>query len=248
MHYYRIPQVARQIKEAVLLRNLYDLAVRRGRIADERSCSTDLIEGPLIDALFIAVLAQKVEAESVQKASDIAAGRARRSGGADGAGGVGGAGDGLVHGGAARSDEERKTWRSGLVAYAHANLLSPVVNWSEQRLNPEWATPGAKTAIGVLYRELHADVWYWALVETLIKLLLTGVLKFIAPGTAGQIFSGMSIAFLSLLFYQYALPFADKGVRQIAFNATLVLFLFFLTALLIKSGVPITDNDNLFCA
>ena len=135
-----------------------------------------------------------------------------------------------------------------LVAYAKANLLSPVVTWNEQRASSEWATPGAKTAIGVLYREMHADVWYWTLIETLIKLLLTGVLKFIAPGTAGQIFSGMSISFLSLLFYQYALPYADKGVRQIAFNATLVLFLFFLTALLIKSNVHITNNDNLFCA
>ena len=39
----------------------------------------------------------------------------------------------------------------------------------------------AKEAIGALFKEFQADRWYWALIESLNKLLITGILGFIRP-------------------------------------------------------------------
>ena len=48
---------------------------------------------------------------------------------------------------------------------------------------------------------------------------------------------GIAITFLSLLYFQSALPYVDKWIRRTAYTLQIVLFLFFLLALLIKMNV-----------
>ena len=94
--------------------------------------------------------------------------------------------------------------------------------------------------------QFHADRWYWILIEAANKLLITGALQFVSPGSTTQVFAGVVISFVSLQAYQRGLPYTNKAVRQIGFSAAMVLFLFFFFALLVKAGVALTNNDTLF--
>ena len=88
--------------------------------------------------------------------------------------------------------------------------------------------------------------WYYGLLQSVIKLVLTSLLLFIAPGTPAQIVAGMCISFAVLLWYLRLLPYAEKVARQIAYSAYLVIFLFFVLALLLKMNVPVTPHDDTF--
>lgn len=85
---------------------------------------------------------------------------------------------------------------------------------------------GAKEAIGSLYSEAYADKWFWVLVETANKLIITGVLGFIAPGTQAQVAAGVGITFLMLLAYQKWLPYTEKCYRQIGYANAVEVFMF----------------------
>ena len=84
------------------------------------------------------------------------------------------------------------------------------------------------------------------MIEAANKLLITGALQFVSPGSTTQVFAGVVISFVSLQAYQRGLPYTNKAVRQIGFSAAMVLFLFFFFALLVKAGVALTNNDTLF--
>jgi hypothetical protein len=108
---------------------------------------------------------------------------------------------------------------------------------------------GANAALGGLFADFYADSWVWGLVETIQKLVLTGILGFVAPGTQGQVVTGVGITFLMLLAYQKAQPYAEKAHRHVGYAAAIELFLFFTLGLWIKAGVVVTpDNDAFFSA
>jgi hypothetical protein len=124
---------------------------------------------------------------------------------------------------------------SALLRYAAAHAPPPRATWDDARGDPRLA--GAEDTIGSLYREFHPHAWYWAVAEALQKLLVTGVLAFIAPGRIGQVVAGLFMTLCFLLAYARVAPYEDKVYRQIGFVMALVLFLFFVFALLVKAGV-----------
>ena len=58
-----------------------------------------------------------------------------------------------------------------------------------------------------------------------------------SQGSEGQIFAGLAMTFVMLLFYQRSAPYINKGHRHVGFAAALVLFLFFLVALMLNAGI-----------
>lgn len=84
--------------------------------------------------------------------------------------------------------------------------------------------------------------------EAVNKLLISGAIRFISPGTNTQVFSGLAITFGFLLLYQRILPYHEKAYRHIGLAASLILFLYFGFALLLKAEVEITSNPSLFYA
>ena len=123
-----------------------------------------------------------------------------------------------------------------LVEYASMNLMTPLTSWGAAR--GDTRLDAASVAVGALYSDVFADRWYWHLVETLNKLLLTGVLGLISPGTMGQVVAGLALTFCMLLLYQTAMPYTDKLLRRIFYAATIQLFLFFLFALMARRRSP----------
>ena len=129
-----------------------------------------------------------------------------------------------------------------LLGYSSLHLHHAHVTWHEAAKDPRMA--GAYDSIGLLYREFYADTWYWILFESCNKLVITGVLGFISPGTEGQVAAGMLITFISLLLYQRALPYSEKVYRQIGYGAAIQLFVFLVFALLLSAKVPINGHDT----
>ena len=100
--------------------------------------------------------------------------------------------------------------------------------------------------IGKLFEEYRPQAWHWSLVETINKLLLTGALCFIRPGYPAQSVAGLLMTFVMLQYYQRVLPFSKKPYRQMGYVMQLVLYLFFVTAVLIDAKIMVfpTASDN----
>jgi hypothetical protein len=106
----------------------------------------------------------------------------------------------------AKGEPPRSDKLVSLLAYSASHLPLPPVRWAEddERLD------GARAAIGCLFADYAADRWYWSLVETLYKLLITAVLGFIAAGSEAQAAAGVLFSFLMLLAFQRAQPYTDR--------------------------------------
>jgi len=86
-------------------------------------------------------------------------------------------------------------------------------------------------------------------VEVVNKLLVTSVLGFIAPGGQAQVVAGAGYTFLLLLVYQRARPYAEKAYDTIGYACTVEIFLFFFVALMLKTNVYVTaDNEAFYSA
>ena len=142
-----------------------------------------------------------------------------------------------------------------LLSWAKSRTRGSHLSWRE---TPRTQYEEAAQAVGVLFEEFYTDRWYWVLYEVLFKVracpsvglatradpagsraqfVITCALSFVNPGTPAQIVCGIAITFLSLLYFQSALPYVDKWIRRTAYTLQIVLFLFFLLALLIKMNV-----------
>jgi hypothetical protein len=158
----------------------------------------------------------------------------------------------------ARPEKNQKSMREAkikhLMLWAGANLNAQKLQYDE--LQPgsveEQQFKRAKSMIGDLFEEYNPGAWHWSLVETINKLLLTGALCFIRPGLPAQSVAGLLMTFIMLQYYQKVLPFSLKPYRQIGYVMQLVLYLFFVTALLIETKIMVfaspLANDQFLAA
>lgn len=112
-------------------------------------------------------------------------------------------------------------------------------------------------AVSFLY--LSYTIWWWEIYESLRKLTLTGLVVFIAPGSADQSIVLILLALLSSLIYQYAHPFrkednflgiaASYAVFFIAFASLLLKFdKSFINSTLLDGLLVITAMSPVFIA
>ena len=133
-----------------------------------------------------------------------------------------------------RGELTREKKLERLLSWAKSRMRGSHLSWRE---TPRAQYEDAAQAVGVLFEEFYTDRWYWVLYEVLFKFAITCALSFVNPGTPAQIVCGIFITFLSMLYFQSALPYVDKWIRRTAYTLQIVLFLFFLLALLIKMNV-----------
>ena len=145
-----------------------------------------------------------------------------------------------------RATEEmtREDKLAALMRYSRSNLVAHITTWGESEHDPRLA--GAKEAVGVLYLEFYPTRWWFSFIEATNKFLITGVLGFINPGTVSQVVAGTYLTLAMFLLYQRLLPYSERWLRQMAWSAALVLYLFFTVALLLKSNISLTANSSLF--
>jgi hypothetical protein len=88
--------------------------------------------------------------------------------------------------------------------------------------------------IKFLWSPYRQEVYWWELVECIRRLLLTGFLVFILPGTAGQSAVACVFAGLSLAVFGLVQPFADTSDSNDYWFGTWILFLSTFIALVLK--------------
>jgi hypothetical protein len=97
----------------------------------------------------------------------------------------------------------------------------------------------------LLYDSYEPKLWYWALVDTARRLMLTGVLVLIAQGSAAQIVVGILLALFFLKLYDSWKPFADDTVQSVEIVAQWQVFFVFFVALLLKADFGSLDTVTL---
>ena len=88
---------------------------------------------------------------------------------------------------------------------------------------------------GSFYRMYEDSYWYWELVETLQKALMTGALVVIAPGTSAQIFVGILLVLFHMLWTLKASPYVRDADDWMQFACSLAILLTVLCGLYLKT-------------
>lgn len=139
---------------------------------------------------------------------------------------------------------KRSVKLSKLIRYSIVHLMPPVVTWHPLLHNAGFLA--AKQACGFLFEDYYADQYYFLTYEVVHKLMLTGVLAFVSPGTASQIAFGMFECVSFVFLMQAKHPYRNKSHRFVATFAPCILFLVLAFALILDVNVVMTANSKLF--
>ena len=245
--YYGVVAVARELVRNAALRALIGFArSKRVALPDAATVTVASIAREDVDALYAAVIAPPPARDERDEAPLKAPLES-----------------------ADAADREAKL--AALLRFSSQRLRSVEVTWAEAAGDPRLA--GARASIESLYGEFSPKRWYWSLVEIVNKLVITGapaaptqrpqpqrappppaqrgaaragVLGFIAPGQQAQVVAGLGLTFLMLLAYLTYPPYLENAYSTIGLAAAIELVLFFAFALMLKAGVKVTPNDDLF--
>jgi hypothetical protein len=85
--------------------------------------------------------------------------------------------------------------------------------------------------ISFLYEAYEPKYWYWEVVETTRRLMLTAVLSVCGPGTSGQVLFAVLLALIYIKMYGYYAPYTKVSDDVLAETGQFQIFLSFLGAL-----------------
>jgi hypothetical protein len=95
-----------------------------------------------------------------------------------------------------------------------------------------------------LWKSYTPNMYYWEVVECMRRLLLTGAIVFIAPGTAAQAAIACVLAVVSLAIALYFQPHVDPRDGQIYTGGAMIIFLSMFLSLLMKTDVSTETNSS----
>ena len=107
----------------------------------------------------------------------------------------------------AREDFWNKGRHWGKIAHAQEEMKR--VKWYLSNLNMR--SPKTQMRIGFLYRSFHEDYWAFELFEFGFKLMMTGVMVHIRPGTVTQIIAGLTSCFIAFAIHLGFQPYKDNS-------------------------------------
>ena len=102
--------------------------------------------------------------------------------------------------------------------------------------------------MGSIFDAYCVQCWHWEVVELARKLVLTGVLAAVSPGSATQVTIGCLIAFGMLMLFLRLRPYAVASMNTVGALAQVNLFMILYVALLLKVRVngDATTDSRLF--
>ena len=95
---------------------------------------------------------------------------------------------------------------------------------------------------GLLYAKYEIRCWWWEMVELLRKLLLTGVVVFVVPGSVTQIWFAIVVSLVSLLTMTFFTPYANAQIDAISWVAQTCTLFSLLSTLALKVGFDTADK------
>ena len=88
-----------------------------------------------------------------------------------------------------------------------------------------------------LYKSYKPEYWYWEVVETYRRLMLTAVLSVIASGSGAQIVTAMLISIVYIKIYGYIQPYESSDKNILAELAQYQILLTFFGAIIIYYSI-----------
>jgi ABC-type multidrug transport system fused ATPase/permease subunit len=88
-----------------------------------------------------------------------------------------------------------------------------------------------------LWKSYTPNMYYWEVIECMRRLLLTGAIVFIAPGTVAQAAVACVLAVVSAIIAVYCQPHVDARDGQIYTGGAMIIFLSMFLSLLMKTDV-----------
>ena len=106
------------------------------------------------------------------------------------------------------------------------------IKWFLSNMNMR--SPKTQMRIGFLYRPFQEDLWAFELFEFGFKLMMTGVMVHIRPGTVTQIIAGLTSCFIAFAVHLGFQPYNDNSNNVLMSAGKMQLFLTLMLALLLK--------------
>ena len=101
-----------------------------------------------------------------------------------------------------------------------------------------------KARLGFLYKNFKEEYYWYELTEFVFKLLMTGAMVHIVPGTVSQIMTAMFICFLGFGMYMWARPFVKTSNNILMIASKFQLFLTLNMGMLLKLEAPFFEQDS----
>jgi hypothetical protein len=102
--------------------------------------------------------------------------------------------------------------------------------------------------LSFLFESYRPSLWYWEIIETAQRLLLTGILVLVGQGSAVQIIVGSLLTLVFMQIYQTIQPYADPFILPIKVVSQWQIFFVFYITLLLKADFPSLPSSALaFC-
>ena len=94
----------------------------------------------------------------------------------------------------------------------------------------------------MLYSEYDPKCWWWEVFECVRRLMLTGMLVFIVPGSFSQVAWALLMSIISLCMNSFWLPYVDNRDDFVAILATSILVINLIAGMLIRVDAVNTDG------
>jgi hypothetical protein len=114
----------------------------------------------------------------------------------------------------------------------------------EEDANGNGVDPETKM-LEFLYSSYHPRYWYFEVVETMRRLMLTAIIAVIATGSSSQIVCAMMLAFVFLKVYVYCSPYIDEENGILAEVAQYQIFFTYFGALITTENLLGAALNNL---
>ncbi|GMH49413.1 hypothetical protein TL16_g00510 [Triparma laevis f. inornata] len=98
--------------------------------------------------------------------------------------------------------------------------------------------------ISFLFESYKPEFWWFELAETTRRLLMTGILSVIEPGSETQLFAGILLSMLACVMTAWCSPYIDRRDNIIAVSMNLQIALITLTALALKRQIEGVGGDT----
>ena len=100
--------------------------------------------------------------------------------------------------------------------------------------------------IGFLHKAYEGEFWYWEIIETARRLLLTAVVSVTSPGTVEQIIFGIFLSLIFAALYAHFKPFMDDKLDWLQEIAQYQVFFTLFISLLIRSSTFFLHSISLY--
>jgi hypothetical protein len=106
----------------------------------------------------------------------------------------------------------------------------------------KWSRNAHLQSIKLLFEFYQPHLWYWEVIETIYRILITGVLVVVSQGTGAQIIVGIVVVLFYLKVCDIYQPYEDPKVQSLRHICQWQIFFVFFLALILKADFSSVDE------